>query len=171
MKIKQMVLIGFFVACIAVGAFIKISIGTTPFTLQPLFIMLTALVLDPKSAFYSVFIYLFIGLIGLPVFAKGGGIGYVLQPSFGYLIGFLFAVVFISNLKDKINKIIVCVIGIGIIYFFGVLYFVLIQNHIYGKLFPIQFIISNLVLVFLPSDVISMVLALMISKKIKNRYA
>lgn len=57
MKIKQMVLIGFFAACIVVGAFIKISIGTIPFTLQPLFIMLTALVLDPKSAFYSVFIY------------------------------------------------------------------------------------------------------------------
>ncbi len=33
--------------------------------------------------------YLFIGLTSLPVFDRGGGLEYIQQPSFGYLLGFI----------------------------------------------------------------------------------
>lgn len=39
----------------------------------------------------SVCIYIVLGLMGLPVFAEGGGLAYVLKPSFGYIIGFAIA--------------------------------------------------------------------------------
>ena len=42
-----------------------------------------------KRQVYSVLLYIGIGLLGIPVFASGGGISYVLVPSFGYLIGFV----------------------------------------------------------------------------------
>lgn len=86
MKIKQITYIALFSSLIAIGAFIKIPVGNVPFTLQPLFVMLSALVLDKKSAIYSVLIYIIIGLIGIPIFARGGGIGYIFQPTFGYLL-------------------------------------------------------------------------------------
>ena len=34
-------------------------------------------------------VYIAMGLIGIPVFASGGGLSYVLMPSFGYIIGFV----------------------------------------------------------------------------------
>ncbi len=168
MKIKQITYIALFSSLIAIGAFIKIPVGNVPFTLQPLFVMLSALVLDKKSAIYSVLIYIIIGLIGIPIFARGGGIGYIFQPTFGYLLGFLFAVAFITSFKDKMNLIFVCVVGIILIYVFGISYFVIIQNQIYGKVFTFEFMIINLCLIFLPTDLISMIIAIIISKKFKK---
>ncbi|MHB8764918.1 MAG: biotin transporter BioY, partial [Deferrisomatales bacterium] len=59
-----------------------------PFTLQPLVVFLAGAVLRPKLALASQLVYLAVGLVGLPVFAKGGGPAYVLQPTFGFLVGF-----------------------------------------------------------------------------------
>ena len=87
-KTKNMILCAMFVALIAVGAFIKIPVPAVPFTLQYLFTMLAGLLLGAKLGFISVCIYIALGLAGLPVFASGGGISYIFQPSFGYIIGF-----------------------------------------------------------------------------------
>ena len=87
-KTKDMILCGMFVALIAAGAFIKIPIPVIPFTLQYLFTMMAGLLLGPKKGCLAVLIYILLGLMGLPIFAQGGGIGYLVQPSFGYLAGF-----------------------------------------------------------------------------------
>ena len=86
--LRNMILCALFAALIAVGAFIKIPVPVVPFTLQYLFTMLSGLMLGSKWGLAAVGIYIALGLAGLPVFAQGGGIGYVLQPSFGYIIGF-----------------------------------------------------------------------------------
>ena len=80
-----MILCAMFVALIAVGAFIKVPIPVVPFTLQYLFTMLAGLLLGGKKGSLAVGIYILLGLIGLPIFAQGGGIGYIFQPSFGYI--------------------------------------------------------------------------------------
>ena len=85
---RDLVLCGLFSALIAAGAFIKIPIPVVSFTLQFLFTTLAGLLLGARLGALSVAIYLMTGLIGLPVFANGGGLSYILQPSFGYLIGF-----------------------------------------------------------------------------------
>ena len=77
-----------FTALIAAGAFIRIPIPVVPFTLQFLFTTLAGLLLGGKNGAISVGVYIFLGLLGLPVFASGGGFAYVLTPTFGYLIGF-----------------------------------------------------------------------------------
>lgn len=43
------------------------------------------------DSFAGVAIYIVMGLIGIPVFSAGGGFAYVLQPTFGYILGFLIA--------------------------------------------------------------------------------
>lgn len=88
---KNLVRMALLAALIAVGAFIRIPVPVCPFTLQFLFTMLAGLLLGSKYGALSVLVYLCVGLLGLPVFADGGGIGYVFQPTFGYLIGFCIA--------------------------------------------------------------------------------
>ena len=83
----KMMLVALFAALIAVGAFIRVPVPLVPFTMQTFFVVLAGMLLGKKLGGASALVYLAIGLIGIPVFTQGGGIGYVLKPSFGYLIG------------------------------------------------------------------------------------
>lgn len=72
-----MILSSLFVALIAIGAFIKVPVPVCPFTLQLLFTTLAGLLLGANLGFISVFVYIVIGLIGIPIFTEGGGPGYI----------------------------------------------------------------------------------------------
>ena len=60
---KELTFVALFSALIAVGAFIKIPFLLVPITLQTLFIVLSALVLERKLAVLSVIVYIMIGLV------------------------------------------------------------------------------------------------------------
>ena len=94
---KDMIMCALFTALIAVGAFIKVPVPVVPFTLQFLFTMLAGLIMGGRLGAISVGLYAVLGLVGLPIFAEGGGIWYVLKPSFGYIIGFALG----SQLRDR----------------------------------------------------------------------
>ena len=96
-----MILTSMFVAMIAAGAFIKIPVPIVPFTLQFLFTMLAGILLGGKDGFRAVVIYIFLGLIGLPIFAEGGGFAYIFKPSFGYIIGFAVASYVTGTITNK----------------------------------------------------------------------
>lgn len=162
---KDLTLVALFSALIAVGAFIKIPFLIVPITLQTLFVILSALVLDRKLAVLSVIVYLMIGLAGFPVFAKGGGINYIFSPTFGYLVAFIFATYFIASFKEK-NLYIITFIGMLIIYALGMMYFVFIQYIFSGKVYSISYLLYNLFLVFLPGDILSCVVAIIGYRKI-----
>ena len=87
-KTKNLAYCALFTALIAVGAFIRVPVPVVPFTLQYLFTMLAGLLLGPRLGTIAVGTYVLLGLVGLPIFAQGGGFWYVFQPSFGYLLGF-----------------------------------------------------------------------------------
>jgi len=88
-KATDTVLIPLFTALTAVGAFIKIPIPHVPFTMQTVMVMFAGLILGGRRGALSQLLYLVLGLMGLPIFAQGGGPAYVLQPSFGFLLGFI----------------------------------------------------------------------------------
>ena len=67
----------------------SLQLVTLPMTLQVPALLLTALVCGPRSAMLAAVAYLSIGLFQLPVFHGGGGPGYLLEPGFGYLVGFV----------------------------------------------------------------------------------
>ena len=78
---REMTLCALFTVLTAVGAFIKIPIPVVPFTLQFLFTMMAGLLLGGRLGAASVGLYALLGLIGLPIFAEGGGFWYLLKPS------------------------------------------------------------------------------------------
>ena len=86
---KELILCALFIALITVGTFIKIPVGTDVYTLQFLFTLLAGLLLGPRLGAIAVGTYVVMGLVGIPVFASGGGPGYIAQPTFGYLLGFI----------------------------------------------------------------------------------
>ena len=88
MSARQITMTALFVALVAVGAFIKIPIPYLPFTLQLLFTTLAGLILGSRLGGMSVVMYLILGLAGVPIFTEGGGLMYVVKPTFGYLLGF-----------------------------------------------------------------------------------
>ncbi len=90
---KNILMTAMFAALIAVGAFIRIPLPPVPLTLQTLFVLAAGLMLGPVKGLFSVLVYLFIGLIGLPVFTGGGGLGAMLGPTGGFLFGLIPAVV------------------------------------------------------------------------------
>lgn len=75
-------------ALITVSTFIRIPTPICPITLQAEAVIIAGILSGKKIGSYSALIYLIIGLIGIPVFSGGGGIHYVLVPTFGYILGF-----------------------------------------------------------------------------------
>ena len=137
---------GLFTALITVGAFIKIVIpvgaDTMNFTLQWLFVLLAGLLLGSKRAFRSVAVYLITGLIGFPIFARGGGPAYLLRPTFGFLLGFALAAWAIGFLCEKLRPaksitwFFTTLAGFVLYYGMGILYFYLI-THLLASQTPV----------------------------------
>lgn len=96
-----MSLVALFAALTGIGGFIRIPIPYVPLTLQTLMVMLSGLVLGGRLGALSQLVYILVGLMGIPIFAQGGGPGYVLQPTFGYLLGFVFGAYVIGRLTEK----------------------------------------------------------------------
>lgn len=87
-KLKDIILCALFCSLMITGAYIKIPVPPVPVTMQTFFVILLGLCLGAKNGFVSFALYVVLGITGLPVFSGGGGIGYILTPYFGYIIGF-----------------------------------------------------------------------------------
>lgn len=135
-KTKQLVFCSLFTALIAVGAFIKIPVPVVPFTLQYLFTMLAGLILGPRLGTISVTAYMLLGLAGLPIFTEGGGLWYVLKPSFGYIIGFCIGTYVTGTLAAKLKKrtfaryLAANLAGLAVVYAAGMIYYYVICNYV-----------------------------------------
>ncbi|UPW81730.1 biotin transporter BioY [Lysinibacillus sp. Ag94] len=99
----SLVMIAMFAALTAIGAFIKIPLPVVPFTLQIVFVFLAGSLLGSRNGLQSQLVYIGVGLVGLPVFTQGGGITYVLQPTFGFLIGFALAALVIGFMIERVD--------------------------------------------------------------------
>ena len=125
-QLRMMVYASLLAALTAAGAYLAIPIGPVPIVLQNLFILLAGLLLGSRWGFASVGVYLLAGALGLPVFAGGlGGIGRLVGPTGGYLVGFLPAVFVIGWITEKAKErvyvdVIAMICGTAIIYVFGV---------------------------------------------------
>jgi biotin transport system substrate-specific component len=109
---------------LTISAKIQTPFTLVPATMQTFAVLLIGMVLGPKLAAASVILYLIQGSMGLPVFAKGGGIMYLAGPTGGYLLGFIFAAYFSGMIKVKHDPIIIFIylsLSISIAYIVGLL--------------------------------------------------
>ena len=94
-------------ALLAISSKIQTPFTLVPATMQTFVVLFLGMILGYKLAAAAVVLYLIEGLIGLPVFAKGGGLAYLLGPTGGYLIGFIFTAFFAGMIKVKNDPIVI----------------------------------------------------------------
>ena len=98
---------------LTISAKIKIPFYPVPMTMQTFVVLFLGVSLGYKIGLASVGLYLFEGIIGLPVFSnspeKGVGLIYFTGPTMGYLIGFLTACFVASKINDNDNFLLVLI--------------------------------------------------------------
>lgn len=171
-KTKDMIVCAFFVALISVGAFLKVPVPMVPFTLQFLFTMLAGLLLGPKKGAGTVGIYILLGLAGLPIFAQGGGIGYVFQPSFGYIIGFA-AGAYITGLlawqydRPGYGRLLAAnFAGLAVVYGFGMVYYYVMSNFYLGNPIGLWPLFLYCFILAVPGDIALCVVGAVLAKRL-----
>lgn len=172
--IMTLTLSALFCALICVGSFVRIPMpNMMPITLQTFFVLLTALVLPLKASVFATATYMALGLIGLPIFSGGGGLGYVLMPNFGFIIGFVVTSVIMSVVTQKINKrafwqyTTISLLGVTIIYIIGIFYFIFITNVYNESDYSVIWFIQTVFLPFLPKEILCVILASLSAYKIR----
>ncbi len=163
---------------IIISAFIKIPFPLVPITMQTFAVILCAFYLGGQKTSVSVGIYIIIGLAGLPVFSSGGGIGYLMKPTFGYMLGMIPAATIAEMIVKKSKKrtyltyLLASFAATGIIYLVGVPYLYFITNKVlliqkeFGKILYSGFLLT------LPGDIIKCIVASLAAKKLPplNKY-
>lgn len=170
--IRDMALCALFAALIAAGAFVKIPLGAVPVTLQLLFTNLAGLLLGKRRGAASVLLYIFIGLAGLPVFTAGGGLSYVLQPSFGYLIGMVPGAYAAGWVAEKgsggaVRYLMAGCVNILFVYLAGVPYFYAVSRFYLGSIPTLQTLLVSCCLVFIPGDAAGAILGALLAKRLR----
>ncbi|MEA1895770.1 MAG: biotin transporter BioY [Euryarchaeota archaeon] len=165
-SVRPMIYASMFAALTAIGAFIRIPIPASPvpITLQVFFVLLAGLLLGSKWAGMSMIVYVMLGIIGFPVFSGGlSGIGVLLGPTGGYLIGFIPAA-FVTGLvtetfgRSTFSAICAMITGIAAIYLLGAFQLSVVS----GLSIPQSVVIG--VIPFLIGDSIKLVAALIVSR-------
>lgn len=160
--IKDIVLILSLAILTGISSKLKVEIGSVPVTMQTLIVLLSGALLGKKRGAISQITYLFFGLIGLPWFSRGGGMTYILSPTFGYIIGFILAAYLTGTLFEKgwgknINSaILAMLIANSLIYIPGLLWlarFVRFPQLLQIGLYP--FILGDILKIFLAASVLS----------------
>lgn len=159
-------------ALTAVGAWLRIPIPYIPVTLQMSFVYLSGVWLGSRGGGLAQLVYVGAGLIGFPLFAKGGGLYYVFEPSFGYLAGFIPAA-YASGLITQRNNAYAGYIGaavasLAMVYIPGLVWLHVVLNYVLGQETTLGATVT-LGLSTLPKDLAFIPINAYVGKQIKGR--
>lgn len=162
-----------FAVLIAVGAFIRIPVPVCPFTLQFFFTTMAAVILGPRRGAISVMIYTALGLAGLPIFAEGGGIWYVLKPTFGYMIGFVAGSFVTGKIvakgkESRIHTFFASFAGLMLVYAIGMVYYYLIGNYVVQSPIGLWPLFLYCFLLAVPGDLVLCVVVALTGNRIRK---
>ncbi len=173
-KIIDMVLIAMFAVIIAICSWLSIP-GEVPFTLQTFGVFCAVGMLGGKRGTLSVIIYILLGLVGVPVFAGfKGGVGSLVGPTGGYIIGFIFtALVYwliTKLLGTKLWAVVLgMVLGLVVCYAFGTAWFVVVYSHKNGAIGVMQ-ALSMCVIPFIIPDIVKITVAAILVRVMPKKY-
>src|SRR5690625_7733574 len=118
-----------FVALTAIGANLTsiapfLVIGGVPITLQTFFAVMAGLVLGSRLGAFTMFVYMMLGLVGAPVFARfSGGADSLISPTFGFIVSFILLAYVVGIIRESngsyFTYIIASLVGLAVQYILG----------------------------------------------------
>lgn len=177
LSIKELTLTSMCTALMAIFSQLSIPLPftTIPLTLQTLGIVLIAIILEHKISTLSILLWILIGMIGIPVFSGfSGGIGVIVGPTGGYILGFIFMTYIIGYLSSKKNNVFLffgLYVGQIVQYTFGVFQMkqvlgLTINQSLATGVYP--FIIKDVILITLGAFIALSIKKILISSNVYN---
>ena len=172
-KTLMLVLTALFAALTAIGAFFKIPFALAAISLQFLFTAMAGILLGAGYGALSQAVYVLIGLVGVPIFALGGGFSYVLQPTFGFLLGLIPAAWVVGAVAgeslDPKRMALASLAGLAALYAVGMPYMALILNAYLGKGMTFSALLGAGMLPYLPGDAVKIIVAAGVCPVLRRR--
>ena len=155
--------------CVLAPFTIYLPFSPVGITLGSLLLYLTGLVLGAKYGCVSIFLYLCLGFLGIPVFSgytAGGGV--LLGPTGGFLLGYLPCVAVTGSLmngapvgkRGVVRFLLAMLAGTGVMYLFGTVWFF----AVYTKGSSFWDALMTCVIPLLPADAVKIGLAAALCK-------
>ena len=167
-KTRDLAYIALMAALTAVCAWITVPFSLVPFTLQTFAVFLALALLGGRRGTCAIGLYLCLGLIGLPVLSGfSGGVGALLGPTGGYLLGFLATGLIYWAVTARFGtgtaaQLAGLVLGLAACYAFGTLWFV----RVYTEPTTVWAALGMCVFPFIPVDLIKMALAAAVARRV-----
>ena len=164
--VKSVIIVFLGSIILAISAKIKIPFYPVPMTMQTFIVLFLGISFGYKIGIATISLYLFEGIVGLPVFSnspeRGIGLAYFTGPTMGYLLGFFSACYLASYIKINENYFIIflkLIISVSTIYILGILWL----GHIIGWEKPL---VELGVTPFLLAEIFKVTLIALLSKKL-----
>ena len=170
-RTKDIALIALFTALLAVCSWISVPTAI-PFTMQTFGVFLTIGLLGGKRGTAAILTYLLLGAVGLPVFSGfTGGIGHILGPTGGYILGLLLTALLMwlaEALMGKSLKVLAAsmVAGLIICYAFGTAWFIIVYTKNTGEI-GLMTALGWCVFPYIIPDVIKIILAVVLTRRLR----
>lgn len=167
-KTAELAHISLCTALICVCSWIQVPFAV-PFTLQTFAMFFTVMTFGIKKGLTAVVVYILLGIVGVPVFSGfQGGIGALVGPTGGFILGFIPAAVIVGLCVRKFGlgtlaSAVYCTAALGVCYTAGVLWYA----FVYGA-GDLKGAFYTCVLPFIIPDAVKIFLAVIVSKRIKK---
>ena len=171
MTTKRMTRIALCAALLAPCAWLSVP-TQPPFTMQTFGVFLTLLLLGAKDGTMAIGLYILLGALGVPVFSGfNGGMGALMGPTGGYIVGFLLICLIFGLLCGKGAglwlKALALLLGLAVCYAFGTLWFVKVYGDMKGPISTLS-ALSMCVFPFIVPDLAKLALALWAGKRLEK---
>lgn len=172
LKTREITYIGLFAAVMCICSWISVPM-TIPFTLQTFAVFLATALLGIRLGTITVVTYVLLGAIGLPVFSGfKGGIGVLLGPTGGYIIGFIFSAMttgLIIGYKGRSRAVMAIAMAAGLLvcYIFGTVWFMQIYTGA-GKAVSLVTVLGWCVIPYIIPDCCKILAAVIVADRLKN---
>ena len=171
MTTKRMTRIALCAALLAPCAWLSVP-TQPPFTMQTFGVFLTLLLLGAKDGTIAIGLYILLGALGVPVFSGfNGGMGALMGPTGGYIVGFLLICLIFGLLCGKGAgiwlKALALLLGLAVCYAFGTLWFVKVYGDMKGPISTLS-ALSMCVFPFIVPDLAKLALALWAGKRLEK---
>jgi biotin transport system substrate-specific component len=163
-RLRTIVFVAIFSAMLCVVSQIAIPMpSAVPITLQILMVALAGYVLGILKSFLSIFLYVAIGAIGLPVFSSfNGGISALVGHTGGFIWGFFIVALMCAIFADTRLAIPAGIISVIICHFIGSIQYMLVSRvTLWASILSVS-------LPYIFKDIILVIVAFFVAIKIKK---